>query len=68
MMGYKPMQAMEQEMIMKSEEVASIEKTRVFYADVFNELDQVKPPQIIIVGAEISPTRMVVNGFSPLLQ
>ncbi len=65
MMGYEPMQAMEQEMIMKSEEVAAIEKTRLSYADVFNELDQVKPPQIIIVGAEISPPRMVVNGFSP---
>ena len=65
MRGYKPMQAMEQEMIMKSEEVAAIEKTRVSYADILNELDQVKPPQIIIVGAEISPTRMVVNGFSP---
>ena len=65
MMGYKPMQAMEQEMTMKSEEVAAIEKTRVSYADVLNELDKVKPPQIIIVGAEISPPRMVVNGFSP---
>jgi len=65
MMGYKPMQALEQEMSMKSKEVAAIEKTRVSYADVFNELDKVKPPQIIIVGAEIRPKRMAANGFSP---
>lgn len=61
----KPMQAMEQKITFKSEEVAAIEKTKISYADVINELDRVKPTQIIIVGAEITPTRLIANGFSP---
>lgn len=59
----KPMQAMEQELTIKSEEIAAIEK--VPFVDVMNELGRVKPPPIIIVEAEIKPPLVVVNGFSP---
>ena len=61
----KPVQAMEQELTIKSKEVAVIDKTKVPFADIMNELGRVKSPQIIIVGAEIKPPMVVVNGYSP---
>jgi hypothetical protein len=65
MTAYQPVQALEKEMTIKSEEVETIEKTKVSYAEVMNELDKIKPAEIIIVGAEIKPPRVIVNGFSP---
>jgi len=62
---FEPIQNMEQEISVKSEVVTGLEKTKVSYAGVINELDRVKPTQIIIVAEEINPTRVVVNGFSP---
>jgi Tfp pilus assembly protein PilN len=65
MTGYQPIQALEQEMLIKSDEVAALNKNRVSYAGVMNELDKVSPPPIIIVEAEITPPKLTVNGFSP---
>lgn len=62
---FKPVQALEQEIIIKSERVAAIERTKVSFADVMNELERIKPSAIIIVGAEIKPPLLMVNGFSP---
>jgi len=62
---YQPVQAMEQNSTIKVKELESIEKARVSYTSVINELDRVKPDQIIIVGAEIKPPRVIVHGFSP---
>ena len=64
-MAFKPLQAMEQQITVKSEEVAVLEKAQVSYADVINELDRVKTSEIIIASVEITPPRLVVNGFSP---
>jgi Tfp pilus assembly protein PilN len=62
---FRPIQEMNKDMAIRSQQVEELEKMRISHADIMREIDKVVPPKVIMVGIEIKAQKVVITGFSP---
>lgn len=65
MTDYKSIQVMEEELAIRRNTITALEQTRRSYTEALGEIDRLKPETITIIGVEITPQKVVVNGYSP---
>ncbi len=61
----KPIRDLQIELARQSQAVADIQKEQVSYSSLITALDEVKPPELLVVGLDIKAPKIVMNGFSP---
>lgn len=62
---FEPLQAVEQDITQKGEQISAIEKNRLSHLSAINEVDKARPETVTIVTVEIRSAKVVLNGFSP---
>ncbi|MEA4923976.1 MAG: PilN domain-containing protein [Syntrophomonadaceae bacterium] len=62
---YEPVEKLDQSVNSKRNEIAAITKNRLSYAEAMSEIDRITPEAITIIGVEIIPQRVILNGYSP---
>jgi Fimbrial assembly protein (PilN). len=62
---YKSLQTLDQAMNARNKAIQAITENKLSYVEVINQIDRFTLEPLMIVGIEINPQRVILNGYSP---
>lgn len=63
--SYEPQQSLDQVMSARNKEIQALTKCKISYAEVIKQIDRFTLEPLMIIGVEINPQRVILNGYSP---